>query len=277
MQNILTFLFIFVPLYLQAQDFRNIKGYIKDSTNNEALIGATVLNAETQKSTESNNFGYFQITVPTKDFKLMFSYVGYEAKTITFSSTRDSIITVFLSTKNNLKEVAVYGTLNDKLNKAQTGVEVISAKAVKSLPVIMGESDIMRTIFLLPGVTFGTENSAGYYVRGGSNDQNLLLIDGVPVYNAYHLYGFFSVFNTDAINKAKLYKGDMPARFGEGLSSLLDIQLKEGNAQKFSAEVTLGIVASKFMIEGLYDGYHSVWHFGCPKSDGWIGTDQKRC
>jgi hypothetical protein len=245
----LAVVFSFFSIILEAQDIQ-ISGYVKDSTSYEALIGATIYSNETQKSTDTNNFGYFRISLPENTSSLMFSYVGYKPQQVFFKITKDTLINIYMNTKNDLKEVVVYGNTNDKVNKAQTSLEVISAKTVSALPVIMGESDLLRTLVLLPGVTFGTENSPGYFVRGGSNDQNLLLIDGVPVYNAYHLYGFFSVFNTDAINKAKLYKGDMPARYGERLSSLLEIQLKEGNSKKYSGEFTAGIVASKFLLEG---------------------------
>jgi hypothetical protein len=249
MKLILTCFLSILSIFINAQDIK-ISGYIKDSTNNEALIGAVIYNTETQKSTDSNNFGYFCISLPANTSTLSFSYVGYQPKQLPFKIIRDTLLNIYMTTKNDLKEVVVHGKTNDKVNTTQTSMEVISAKTVSALPVILGESDLMRTLVLLPGVTFGTENSPGYFVRGGSNDQNLLLIDGVPVYNAYHLYGFFSVFNTDAINKAMLYKGDMPARYGERLSSLLDIQLKEGNSRKYSGEFTTGYVTSKFLLEG---------------------------
>ncbi len=236
--------------YVNAQNFIRISGYVVDSSSNESLIGVNIFNNDTKNGTVTNSFGYFCINIPLQNNSLTFSYVGYSSKIIGFYNKSDTIVNVLLNTNNTIEEVVISNSNSNRLQSPQTSLEIISAKTVNSLPVIMGESDLTRTILLLPGVSSGVENSSGYFVRGGNSDQNLLLIDGVPIYNAYHLFGFFSVFNTDAINNAKLYKGDMPARYGGRLSSILDIQMKEGNNQKYSGGINLGMVSSKFLIEG---------------------------
>ncbi len=225
-----------------------VLGFIKDAENGEALIGAYVLDGNSN-GVCTNNYGYFSISIAEPNNKLTFSYVGYKQQELVLNALQDTNITIFLSKDDLIDEVVIAGGFN-RLQSNLTGIETMTPKMVNTLPTVMGEPDIIKTITLLPGVSFGNEAAAGYFVRGGSSDQNLLLIDGVPVYNPYHLHGYFSVFNTDAINKATLYKGAVPAKFGGRLSSVLDINMREGNAKKFGGKVTLGTVTTKLLLEG---------------------------
>lgn len=237
-------------VFSTAQQSFTIKGYVKDQETNEALIGATVYQNSLQKGTATNEYGFFSFKSLSDSIVLEFSYVGYNLVKIQFDKDADSVVVVHLEPNKQIEEVVVVADYTGELHLSQASVDEISVETINSLPVLLGESDVLKSIQLLPGVISGTEGASGYHVRGGSSDQNLILIDGVPVYNAYHLYGFFSVFNTDAIHYAKLYKGGMPARFGGRLSSVLDLRMKEGNSNDFSGDVSLGMVASKFMFEG---------------------------
>src|SRR3972149_1878579 len=205
---------------INAQNSHILKGYIKDKETHEALIEATVYNSDTRKGTTTNNYGFFNINVGKGKESILFSYVGYTPQIIDFVLLADSMVNIYLVPYQLIDEVIIVGNYSNKINISQTSIEMISIKTINSLPVLLGEPDILKSIQLLPGVIAGTEGSSGYYVRGGTSDQNLILIDGVPVYNAYHLYGFFSVFNPDAINSATLYKGGIPARYGGRLSSV---------------------------------------------------------
>ncbi|MGE4289709.1 MAG: TonB-dependent receptor [Salinivirgaceae bacterium] len=247
MHRVFILLLFIKALSVNAQQAVKISGYVRDAVTREALIGAYIVNSDYSKVAASNEYGFFTLELASNQRQLHCSYVGYQPVTLVLTNRSDTLIQVLLNQNTTLDEVVVEAS---RTNRRFTGLETLSAKTVKALPVIMGESDITRTLTLLPGVSFGNENSMGYYVRGGSADQNLLLMDGAPVYNPYHLYGFFSVFNTDAINNATLYKGGIPAKHGTRLASVLDIQMKEGNAQRFSGNLSTGMVASKFLLEG---------------------------
>lgn len=247
MHRVFILLLFIKALSVNAQQAVKISGYVRDAVTREALIGAYIVNSDYNKVAASNEYGFFTLELASNQRQLHCSYVGYQPVTLVLTNRSDTLIQVLLNQNTTLDEVVVEAS---QINRRFTGLETLSAKTVKALPVIMGESDITRTLTLLPGVSFGNENSMGYYVRGGSADQNLLLMDGAPVYNPYHLYGFFFVFNTDAINNATLYKGGIPAKHGTRLASVLDIQMKEGNAQRFSGNLSSGMVASKFLLEG---------------------------
>jgi hypothetical protein len=236
---------------LSAQQ-RTISGFIKDNKTSEALIGSTVINLKTGQGSVANAYGFFSLTQPIGDtVYLRFSYVGYQPQIIKFFHRGDTLINANLSGSVSLQEVEVIGNRVEKIHtKTQMSSIDISMETVKNLPVFLGEVDVLKTIQLLPGVQSGSEGSAGLYVRGGGPDQNLILLDGVPVYNANHLFGFFSVFNADAINSVQLIKGGFPARYGGRLSSVIDIRMKEGNMNEFHGEVSVGIVAAKATFEG---------------------------
>jgi hypothetical protein len=227
-----------------------ISGYIKDVSNGESLIGASVFNIKSQQGTTTNNYGFYSITQPIDSIYLRVSYVGYETSTIKFFLRRDTTINVELSSGTQLKEVEIMGSAEEIQESTQMSSIDVPIEQIKAMPALLGEVDVLKVLQLLPGVNGGTEGSSGLYVRGGGPDQNLILLDGVPVYNASHLFGFFSVFNADAINHVELIKGGFPARYGGRLSSVIDINMKEGNLKQFKGEGSIGLIASRLTLEG---------------------------
>ncbi|MBS1669305.1 MAG: TonB-dependent receptor plug domain-containing protein [Bacteroidetes bacterium] len=233
-----------------------ISGYLKDKKTSERLAGASIALPQYNIGTASNNFGFYSVTVPYRGDSLIIelSYSGYEkVRDTIFISNGQSIQKDFsLSSKGDLQAVVVTA---QRLQKIETSSQMSSIsmpiELIKKMPSFLGEPDVMKALQFLPGVQGGNEGQTGIYVRGGGPDQNLILLDGVPVYNASHVYGFFSVFNTDAISSVELYKGGFPARFGGRLSSIVDIRMKEGAKTKgVHGTASLGLVSSKFMLEG---------------------------
>jgi hypothetical protein len=230
---------------------KTIKGYIKDASTSEALIGATVFNSNTLQGTSANSYGFYSFTQKQDTVTLRFSYVGYQTQIHQFYLSGDTTLNIYLGAAVDLQEFEVVGNTTKQVHEVtQMSTIDVSMEKVKSLPVLLGEKDVLKTIQLLPGVQSGSEGASGIYVRGGGPDQNLILIDGVPVYNASHLFGFFSVFNADAINNVQLIKGGFPARYGGRLSSVIDIRMKEGNMKEFKGEGSVGIISSKLTLEG---------------------------
>ncbi len=228
-----------------------VRGYIRDQTNFESLLQANVYDLNTLQGTVTNNFGYYTLILPQGSAKLVCSYVGYDKVVSHFNLKSDTIINVSLLPKSDLGEVKVTGErYPGLLNSARTSTIHLPVEQVKNVPLLLGESDVIKTIQLLPGIQSGGEGNAGLYVRGGGPDQNLVLIDDVPVYNIDHLLGFFSVINADAVNRIEVIKGGFPARYGGRLSSVMDIRLYEGNKQKYQGSASLGLLSSKFAIEG---------------------------
>lgn len=228
-----------------------ISGFISDKASGEKLIGATVIEVESKKGTSANLYGFYSFTLPEGVIKVRFSYVGYQTVIKEIKLDENIKLNIELISNSTLKEFEVIASQSEKIQeKTQMSSVDVSMEKVKSLPVFLGEQDIMKTIQLLPGVQSGSEGSSGLYVRGGGPDQNLILLDGVPVYNASHLFGFFSVFNADAINSVKLIKGGFPARYGGRLSSVIDIRMKEGNQKEFHGEGSIGLISSKLSLEG---------------------------
>lgn len=239
----------FLPvLFSHAQNY-TLSGYIRDSENGENLIGATVLDRTSLKGTVSNTFGFYSLTLPAGDVKLKVSFVGYQPREMDLDLTENLQLNFDLVSGSTLDEVVITAEEDFELSPQMSTIDV-PIEQIKSMPVLMGEADVLKSLQLLPGIQGGTEGSSGIYVRGGGPDQNLILLDGVPVYNASHLFGFFSVFNPDAINKVNVVKGGFPARYGGRLSSVIDISMKEGNNQKFSGEGSIGLIASKLTLEG---------------------------
>ncbi len=249
MRKILFMLLFFSSLSVFAQQY-TISGYVEDEQTGEKLINAYVFEAQTFKGTAANVYGFYSITLPAGIVKLTSSFVGYGQFQQEFNLQRDTMIRILLKPTAVLSEVTIVDKSQSQVNSTQMGVNQVDIKTIKSLPVILGEVDILKTIQLLPGVKAGTEGTSGFYVRGGGPDQNLILLDGVPVYNANHLFGFFSVFNSDAIQSVSLIKGGFPAHYGGRLSSVLDIRMKEGNMKKYKGEFSVGIIASRFTVEG---------------------------
>ncbi len=229
-----------------------VSGYVSDVRSGERMIGATVYGRNTFAGTVTNNYGFYSIRLQRGQTELASSFLGYEPVSYSFNLTRDTTIhfSLELSSKQ-LDEVTVTATMRQsKVESPQMSMIDIPVSKFFNLPVMLGEADVLKIIQLLPGVQSGTEGTTGIYVRGGGPDQNLFLLDGVPVYNASHLFGFMSVFNPDAVKSVQLYTGGFPARYGERLSSVVDIRMKEGNEKEFKGNVAIGLISSKLSLEG---------------------------
>ena len=249
---ILFFLLLFQFKYTVSAQNITISGYIQDKQSGEQLIGANVFLESTSQGTISNNYGFYSLTVPVSDsLEITWSYIGYASVTRMLKSTANLVLNIALDASIELDAVEVVAEKKKRIEReTQMSVAEVPMSQLKKVPALLGEVDVLKALQLLPGVKSGGEGQSGLYVRGGGPDQNLLLLDGVPVYNASHLFGFFSVFNADAIKDVKLIKGGYPARYGGRLSSVLDISLKEGNINEFHGTATIGLIASKLTVEG---------------------------
>jgi outer membrane receptor for ferrienterochelin and colicin len=246
------YLLILALLYSFAATPITISGHITDAETGETLINASIFEQKSGKGTVSNTYGFYSLTLPGPSINLRFSYVGYGQQLLTLSLKRDTVLNIKLKPSSTLDEVTVIGGLTPgaAVRETQMSAVQIPASQIKNIPTLFGETDLIKALQLLPGVQAGTEGSAGMYVRGGGPDENLLLLDGVPVYNVNHLFGFFSVFNTDAVKSVTLYKGNFPARFGGRLSSVVDIRMNDGNDQAIHGNFSIGLISSKFNLEG---------------------------
>jgi len=228
-----------------------ISGYVMDAASRETLIGATILDRNSGQGCATNNYGYYSLTLPEGAVDLQFSFVGYDAVNQAFNLVADTVITVKMSSNIQLQEVTVEANrATVAANNPQMSVIELPVKQIKAIPTLMGEADVLKAIQLLPGVQNGQEGSAGLYVRGGGPDENLLLMDGVPLYNVNHMFGFFSVFNPDALKNVTLYKGGFPARYGGRISSVVDVRMKDGDMQNYHGNFSLGLISSKINVEG---------------------------
>ena len=270
----------FIQLSLQAfaQEKFTLSGTISDFNTNESLISVNIIIPELNTGTTTNEYGFYSITLPKGNYNVIISYLGYAETSETINLNED-IIKNFSLTESveNLDEVIITENI-ERLNirKPQMSVNALKASTIKEIPVVLGEPDVIKAITLLPGVTNAGEGSSGFNVRGGAADQNLILLDEATVFNSSHLFGFFSVFNPDAIKDLKLYKGGIPARYGGRVSSVLDIYQKEGNSKAFHANGGIGIVASRLLAEGplkkdkgafLFGGRSSYAHLFLPLFD----------
>ena len=236
---------------VKRKQWYTISGYIKDGETGERLIAANIFDPKSQKGLASNEYGFFSITLPQGEQHLDFSFLGYATKSKKINLKKNTDLAINLKPSLTLKEVVVTSKgVNQDAFAIANQANNVPITEMSNLPALGGETDILRTISLLPGVQTGTGGFGGVNIRGGSADQNLILLDGVPVYNATHLGGLFSIFNSSAIKSAKLYKGNFPARFGGRLSSVLDVRTKEGNQRKLAGEASLGLIAWSGTIEG---------------------------
>ena len=237
---------------IKAQEKTTVNGTVKDKLSGESIMGAVIkIDQLASIVVTSNEYGFFAISLPKGKYDLRISYVGYEEKRIPIALNESISIPVFLESKNQLADVVVESKRkDDNLIKAQMGTETLNMKSISRVPVLFGEKDVLKTIQLLPGVKSAGEGNSGFYVRGGASDQNLILLDEAPVYNASHLLGFFSTFNSDAIKDATLIKGNGPAQYGGRLSSVLDVKMKEGNNKNYMVNGGLGLISSRLSIEG---------------------------
>ena len=228
-----------------------VSGYITDVAAEETMIGATLYDHMSSNGTVTNAYGYYSLTLPEGVVELTASYVGYTQQTKSFTLTCDTVVNIALFPHTALDEVTIVGNRLDLgVRGSQMSAVDIPIAQIKAVPAMFGETDVLKVLQLLPGVQSGTEGSAGLYVRGGSPDENLMLIDGVPVYNVNHMFGFFSAFNPDAIKNVTLYKGSFPAHYAGRLSSVVDVRMKEGDMHHFHGNVHVGAVSSKISIEG---------------------------
>ena len=235
-----------------SQEMFTVSGSIRDGQSGETLIGATAAARSLGLGTTTNEYGFYSISLPAGDsIRLEFSYVGFQTETRIVRLTDNLSLDIELNTGVQLEEVIVKAnSFDEQLKSTEMSVEAISTKEAKIIPVLLGESDILKAIQLKPGIPSGAEGTTGLFVRGGGSDQNLIVLDEAVVYNANHLFGFFSTFNTDAVKDLKLYKGGFPAQYGGRLSSVIDVKLKEGNNKKFAGSGGLGLIASRLTLEG---------------------------
>jgi len=243
---------LFMMSSLFAQDKFTISGYLKDKADGEALIGATIYVKEIKSGTVANIYGFYSLTLPKGKYTITTSSLGYAPIIHSIDLTEN--IKLSLELENLAQSIETFTITAEKeqqnVDEAEMSTVTMDMETVKKIPALFGEVDILKTIQLLPGIQSGGEGTTGFFVRGGSSDQNLILLDEAPVYNPSHFLGFFSVFNQDAIKDLKIYKGGIPARYGGRLSSLLDIHMKEGNTKKMSVSGGLGIISSRLTVEG---------------------------
>ena len=252
MKHFIAGLFLTIGLTAMAQDKYTLSGYIKDATNGETLIGATVLVKELSTGNVTNFYGFYSITLPKGDYSVSYTYVGYDPilKKINLSSNQRIDIELPPSSQQ-LESVVVTGRAeNANVSDIEMSTAELDIKAIKKIPAFLGEVDVVKSLQLLPGVSTVGEGASGFNVRGGSVGQNLVLLDEAPVYNSSHMFGFFSVFNPDAVKDVKLYKGGIPAEYGGRLASILDVRMKEGNAKEYEVNGGIGTIFSRFAVEG---------------------------
>ena len=249
--------FFLLHFFSQAQQKYSISGYVRDAATGEDLIGASVWEAKSKVGIMTNSYGYFSIEIPaTNDtITLKASYSGYldfSKKLLLSKNLQINILLDIDKGQQEIETIEIIGEdkFRDAVEKTQMSVDKLDYREIKTVPVLFGETDLIKVLQLKPGVQSGSEGTAGLYVRGGGPDQNLILLDEALVYNAAHLFGFFSIFNSDAIKNVELYKGDFPAQYGGRLSSVLDIKMREGNKNKFSGTGGVGLIASRLTLEG---------------------------
>jgi len=248
----LIFILLITTFTSFSQEKFTLSGTITDFKNNETLIGVNVYIPVLKIGTTTNEYGFYSLTVPKGEHEVEISYVGYQTiqKTITLNQNTKNNFAVHESGEE-LQEVVIKdnrGKINIKT--PEMSANKLSIATIKKMPVVMGEVDVLKSILLLPGVTNAGEGASGFNVRGGGADQNLILLDEATIFNSSHVFGFFSVFNPDAIKDLKLYKGGIPARYGGRASSVLDIYQKDGNSKEFHVNGGIGLISSRILAEG---------------------------
>ena len=228
-----------------------ISGYVTDGTSSETLIGTNIIESHQNQGTTTNPYGFYSITLPEGETELRFSYLGYTTEAHHFTLSQDTLLNIRMQGNTQLQEVVIVSDKTETGTVAtQMGSIEIPMTQIKNTPSILGEADVMKAIQLMPGVQAGVDGSAGLYIRGGSPDQNLILLDGTPVYNVDHMFGFFSVFTPEAVKKVTLFKSSFPARFGGRLSSVIDVRTNDGDMQKYHGTLSIGLLTSKINLEG---------------------------
>lgn len=249
-KTIFSLLLVLGGLWGNAQDIY-IRGYVEDAGTGSKLVAVNIQDLHTMSGTTTDESGYYKLTVAEGSGSLVFSYIGYKKDTVQWSATTDTVIHVSMSDAVELETVTVSSDQKEKIEESTQASQVeLSMEEIERLPALFGEADVLKTLELMPGVQGGSEGTPGIFVRGGSIDQNLILVDGVPIYNPHHVLGIFSTFNSDAIQNVRMTKGGFPARFGGRLSSIIEVDLKEGDLKEFHGSGQIGLIASKFMVEG---------------------------
>ncbi|MDC8002678.1 TonB-dependent receptor [Aureisphaera galaxeae] len=253
MKNILIAFILLASSQAFAQSKYSIRGTVEDKKNGETVIGATVYLEGTNIGAMTNEYGFFSLTAPEGTYQLVISYLGYaETRTEVILNSNQTLNFEISESRTALEEVVITAEESERINirEPQMGVTKLKAETIKQMPAVLGEVDLIKSIQMLPGVTQNGEGSAGFNVRGGAADQNLVLLDEAIIYNTSHFFGFFSVFNPDAIKDIKLYKGDMPSKFGGRVSSVLDVRQKDGNSKNFGMTGGIGVISSRLTAEG---------------------------
>jgi len=252
MRKNLLFLFSLLTLSGFSQQTRyTLSGYVSEAGSGELLIGVNIYVPVLKSGTVSNAYGFYSITLPEGKYRIVYSYVGFKADTFDLNLNKSVERNVKLAANSLLQVVEITGSAEKRISQdVHMSTVDIPVQQMKSLPALLGERDVFKTLQLLPGVQKGNEGSTGIYVRGGGPDQNLIILDDALVYNANHLFGFFSVFNGDALKSIELMKGGFPARFGGRLSSVVEMNMKEGNKEKIAGEAGIGLISSRLTLEG---------------------------
>ncbi len=249
--SVLLLTLLMLPAFAFAQKRITLSGYIRDSRSHEALISATVYIQGINAGTQTNAYGFYSVSAPAGRYEVTYSYVGYATASDSLDLNESKTFNADLNSQSALQEIEVKSTRRaDNVKGTEMGTISLSIDKIKQLPVIFGETDILKTLQLMPGVQSAGEGNSGFYVRGGGPDQNLILLDDAVVYNTGHLFGFFSVFNSDALKNVTLIKGSMPANYGGRLSSVVDVSMKEGNMKEYHADGGIGLIASRLTLEG---------------------------
>jgi hypothetical protein len=251
MRLILTLSFLTFTTLAFCQEKFTVSGYVRDSLSGETLIGATVFVSGQTNAIVSNAYGYYSVTLPKGEYTISVTFAGYVGADTVLTLDNNRFVDFSLIQRSMLQEVVVSSRRRDNNVRApQMGKIDLSVARIKSVPVLLGETDVLKTLQLLPGVRNAGEGNTGLYVRGGGPDQNLIMLDDAIVYNTGHLFGFFSIFNSDAIKNISLIKGNMPAQYGGRLSSVLDVAMKDGNLKDFEGEGGVGLIASRISLQG---------------------------
>ncbi len=252
LRRLFTFFIFLLPFLVIAQEKYTLNGVISEASSNETLIGVTIVIPSLRTGVTTNEYGFFSLTLPKGTYEIQITYLGYQDVIETITFDKDQKINFQLIEKAEILDEVVLTENVEKLNisKPQMSVNNLSVQTIKNIPVVLGEADIIKSLILLPGVSNAGEGASGFNVRGGAADQNLILLDEATIFNSSHLFGFFSVFNPDAIKDVKLFKGGIPARYGGRVSSVLEIFQKEGNSKEFKMNGGIGAVASRLLAEG---------------------------
>ena len=248
----LILVFLFISLGVNAQETYSLKGTITNASNNETLIGVNIIIPEENKGVVTNEYGFYSIKLPGGTYTVEISYLGFQSLRETIIVNGDTTFNTALTESSESLDEVVIQSNNEGFNikSPEMSVNKLSINTIQNLPVVFGEVDIIKSLLLLPGVSNAGEGASGFNVRGGAVDQNLILLDEATIFNSSHLFGFFSVFNPDAIKDLKLYKGGIPAKYGGRVSSVLDIYQRDGNSKEFEAQGGIGVISSRLLAEG---------------------------